>query len=121
MDNPDAKKLIPVPLIGFKALQQRIQCQDQQAKIYQGRLDAIAEEISDLQKRHEDTLAKMRDAKRRHLALSHRVLHVMVKQEVTRKTGFTIQVRVREAYVRNIWDNCFLFFIARGGKAGSTA
>ncbi len=92
LDNPDPKKLIPVPLIGFKALQQRIACQDQQTKTYQGRLDAIAEEIAELEKRHKDTLAKMRDAKRRQIALSHRILHVIVKQEMTRKTGFTIQV-----------------------------
>ena len=91
LDNPDPSKMIPVPLIGFKALQARISCQEQQAKTHQGRLDAIAEEIADLQKRHEDTLAKMRDAKRKHLSLAHRVLHVVVKQEITRKTGFTIQ------------------------------
>lgn len=92
LDNPNPKALIPVPMIGFKALQHRIQCQDLQAKTFQGRLDSIAEQISDLQKRHQDTLAKMRDAKRRHLSLSHRVLHVMVKQEETRKIGFSIQV-----------------------------
>ena len=92
LDNPNPKALIPVPMIGFKALQHRIQCQDLQAKTFQGRLDSIAEQISDLQKRHQDTLAKMRDAKRRHLSLSHRVLHVIVKQEETRKIGFSIQV-----------------------------
>ena len=91
LDNPDPSKMIPVPLIGFKALQARIACQEQQAKTHQGRLDAIAGEVADVQKRHEDTLAKMREAKRKHLALAHRVLHVVVKQEVTRKTGFTIQ------------------------------
>ncbi|XP_040574305.1 nuclear pore complex protein Nup54 [Lepeophtheirus salmonis] len=91
LDNPDPNKLIPVPMIGFKSLQQRIQCQEVQAKSYQGRLDSIAEEISDLQKRHQDTLALMTETKRKQLELGHRVLHVIVRQEATRKLGFTIQ------------------------------
>ena len=94
LENPDPKKFIPVPMIGFKTLQQRIAKQDQQAKMFHGRLDSVAGNISDLQKRHQDTLSKIREAKRRHLELSHRVLHVLVKQEETRKTGFTIQVRI---------------------------
>ena len=60
LDNPDPKKLIPVPMIGFRALQQRILCQEQLSKTFEGRLDCVAQEISDLQKRHQDTLAKLR-------------------------------------------------------------
>ncbi len=77
-----------------QALQQRIQCQDSQSKLYQSRLFSLSDVIEDLQKRQQDTVAKIRDAKRRHLALSHRVLHVMVRQEETRKIGFTIQVTI---------------------------
>lgn len=90
-DNPDPKRLIPVPILGFKMLQQRIQCQDQQAKMYQGRLDAIAEEIDNLRKRNQNTASLVEDAKRKQLELGHRVLHVLVKQEQNRKMGFTIQ------------------------------
>jgi len=32
LDNPDPKSFIPVPMIGFKALQARIKCQDTLAK-----------------------------------------------------------------------------------------
>lgn len=46
LDNPDPKKLIPVPMIGFKALQQRIHCQEQQAKTFKARLIAVSDEIS---------------------------------------------------------------------------
>ncbi|TRY62779.1 hypothetical protein TCAL_13128 [Tigriopus californicus] len=91
LENPNPKSLLPVPMIGFKTLQQRIQRQDHQAKTYQGRLDAIAGDISDLQKRHQDAQAKMKEVKRRQLELGHRILHVIVKQEESRKIGFTIQ------------------------------
>ena len=92
--NPDPKGLIPVPLIGFRALQLRITCQDGQANAYQARLNSIADAIGDLKKRHQDTVAKLCDAKRRQLSLAHRVLHIMVRQEETRKIGFTIQVMI---------------------------
>merc|ERR1711962_238306 len=92
LDNPNSKKLLPVPLVGFKALQSRIKRQEHQAKIYQGRLDEIANDISESQKRQQDNSAKLRDAKRKQLELSHRVLNIITRQEMTRKLGFTIQL-----------------------------
>jgi len=89
-DNPDPKKLLPVPMIGFRALQSRTVAQDQQAKAQAGRLDTIAGNISELQKKATDTQAALTEAKRRQLELSHRVLRVLVRQESTRKVGFTI-------------------------------
>jgi len=32
LDNPDPKRFLPVPMIGFKSLQTRIKCQEMQAK-----------------------------------------------------------------------------------------
>jgi len=91
LDNPSSKTLLPVPMIGFKSLQQRIKSQETQTKSHQGRLDLIAEDIASLQRRHQDTLAALGEAKRRQLELSHRLLKVLVHQESTRKLGFTIQ------------------------------
>jgi len=91
LDNPSPKKLLPVPMIGFKSLQQRIRSQEGQSKSHQGRLDLVAEDIATLQRRHQDTLAALGEAKRRQLELSHRLLKVLVNQESTRKLGFTIQ------------------------------
>jgi len=54
-DNPDPKKLIPVPMIGFRALNTRIKCQEMQAKDRQGRLDTIAGDIAKLQKNQQVT------------------------------------------------------------------
>lgn len=92
LDNPDSKSLLPVPLVGFKALQSRIKRQEHQGKIYQGRLDEIAKDISESQKKQQDNSAKLRDAKRKQLELSHRVLNIITRQEMTRKLGFTIQL-----------------------------
>ena len=92
LDNPNSDKFLPVPLVGFKALQTRIKRQDHQAKIFQGRLDDIAKDIAESQKRQQDNSAKLRDAKRKQLELSHRVLNIITRQEMTRKLGFTIQL-----------------------------
>ncbi len=84
--------MVPVPLVGFKALQARIKRQEHQAKIYQGRLDGIANDIAESGKRQQDNTAKLRDAKRKQLELSHRLLNIITRQEMTRKLGFTIQM-----------------------------
>jgi len=89
-DNPNPEKLIPVPMVGFKALQARANAQETQAKAQAGRLDSIAGSIADLQKKATDTQAALSECKRRQVELSHRVLRVLVRQESTRKTGFTI-------------------------------
>jgi len=89
-DNPDPKKLIPVPLIGFKSLQSRISAQETQNKAHCGRLDALAEEIQSLKKKQADACAALTEAKRKQAELAHRVLRVLVKQETTRKVGYTL-------------------------------
>ncbi len=43
LDNPDPTCLIPVPMIGFKEVQRRLQHQQEQTKLHQQRLD-----VSDL-------------------------------------------------------------------------
>jgi len=89
-DNPDPKKLIPVPLIGFKSLQSRISAQEAQNKAHCGRLDTLAEEIQTLKKKQADACAALTEAKRKQAELAHRVLRVLVKQETTRKVGYTL-------------------------------
>ncbi|KAM4674238.1 nucleoporin p54-like isoform 2-T2 [Amazona ochrocephala] len=66
VDNPDPDKLIPVPLI-------------------------ISEDISELQKNQTTTMAKIAQYKRKLMALSHRTLQVLIKQEIQRKSGYAIQ------------------------------
>ncbi|XP_061589666.1 nucleoporin p54 isoform X2 [Cololabis saira] len=92
VDNPDPEKLIPVPMVGFKELLRRLQTQEQMTKQHQTRVDIISNDISDLQKNQATTVAKISQYKRKLMELSHRVLQVLIKQEIQRKSGYAIQV-----------------------------
>ncbi|XP_054719513.1 nucleoporin p54-like [Uloborus diversus] len=91
IDNPDPEKLIPVPLIGFQELSRRMKCQDYETKQHQKRLDIISDDIAELNRNHTTTVAKIAEHKRKLLELQHRVLKVLVHQEITRKMGYSIQ------------------------------
>uniref|UniRef100_M3XJ92 54 kDa nucleoporin n=2 Tax=Latimeria chalumnae TaxID=7897 RepID=M3XJ92_LATCH len=91
VDNPDPEKLLPVPMVGFKELLRRLKVQDQMTKQHQTRLDIISEDISELQKNQATTVAKIAQYKRKLMDLSHRVLQVLIKQEIQRKSGYAIQ------------------------------
>jgi len=92
VDNPDPDKLIPVPMVGFKELLRRLKIQDQMTKQHQTRVDIIANDVSELQKNQATTVAKIAQYKRKLMDLSHRVLQVLIKQEIQRKSGYAIQV-----------------------------
>uniref|UniRef100_A0A6Q2ZQA7 54 kDa nucleoporin n=1 Tax=Esox lucius TaxID=8010 RepID=A0A6Q2ZQA7_ESOLU len=92
VDNPDADKFIPVPMVGFKELLRRLKIQDQMTKQHQSRVDIISNDISELQKNQATTVAKIAQYKRKLMDLSHRVLQVLIKQEIQRKSGYAIQV-----------------------------
>lgn len=91
LDNPDPNRLIPVPMIGFNELHRRLKCQEHETKQHQERLDIIAEDIAELNRRHTATVAKIAEHKRKQLELEHRVLKIMVQQEIARKMGFAVQ------------------------------
>ncbi|XP_057183596.1 nucleoporin p54 isoform X1 [Triplophysa rosa] len=92
VDNPDPEKLIPVPMVGFKELLRRLKIQDQMTKQHQTRVDIISNDISELQVNQATTTAKITQYKRKLMDLSHRVLQVLIKQEVQRKSGYAIQL-----------------------------
>ncbi|GFG29847.1 hypothetical protein Cfor_00778 [Coptotermes formosanus] len=91
LDNPDPEKYIPVPMIGFDEVRWRMKCQEQETKLHQAFLDRVAEDIAELQRRHTATVAKIAEYRRKFLELEHRVLQVLVKQEVSRKVGLALQ------------------------------
>lgn len=91
LDNPDPKRLIPVPMIGFAELNRRLKCQEEETRVHQGRLNMIANELCELQKNHTNAEAKISELKCKHLELSHRILKVMVRQEIGRKLGLAVQ------------------------------
>ncbi|KAI4895421.1 hypothetical protein NFI96_024319, partial [Prochilodus magdalenae] len=92
VDNPDPEKLIPVPMVGFKELLRRLKIQEQMTKQHQTRVDIISNDISELQKNQATTVAKIAQYKRKLMDLSHRVLQVLIRQEIQRKSGYAIQM-----------------------------
>ncbi|XP_066430497.1 nucleoporin p54 [Eleutherodactylus coqui] len=100
IDNPDPDRLIPVAMVGFKELLRRLKVQDQMTKQHQSRLDIISEDISELQKNQATTMAKIAQYKRKLMELSHRVLQVLIKQEIQRKSGFAIQAEEEQLRVQ---------------------
>jgi nuclear pore complex protein Nup54 len=92
LDNPDQEKMIPVPMVGFMELHNRLKHQEQQTALHQARLDLIANDIATLQNNQTDGLAKMEQYKRNQVLLGHRILKVLVKQEMCRKQGYSIQI-----------------------------
>lgn len=99
-DNPDPDRLIPVAMVSFKELLRRLKVQDQMTKQHQSRLDIISEDISELQKNQATTMAKIAQYKRKLMELSHRVLQVLIKQEIQRKGGFAIQAEEEQLRVQ---------------------
>ncbi|XP_065059226.1 nuclear pore complex protein Nup54-like isoform X2 [Rhopilema esculentum] len=90
-DNPLPKRLIPVPLIGFSELVNRLKHQEHEAEQHKNRIDLMFEEIGQLQRAHSTTMAKLADYKRRHIELGHRVLEVMMNLQISKRTGYAIE------------------------------
>ncbi|GLH05472.1 Putative nucleoporin Nup54, partial [Gryllus bimaculatus] len=91
LDNPNPDKYIPVPMVGFAEVRWRLKCQEQETRLHQLFLERVSEDIAALQRRHATTLAKIAEHRRRFIDLEHRVLKVLVKQEVSRKLGLALQ------------------------------
>lgn len=75
-DNPNPDKFIPVPMIGFKEVRWRMQCQEQETALHQAFLDKVAEEVQTLQRKQAATVAKTTEYRRKLIELEHRLLQV---------------------------------------------
>ncbi|XP_012253985.2 nuclear pore complex protein Nup54 [Athalia rosae] len=91
LDNPNPEKYIPVPMIGFNQVQYRLKCQEEETVKHRAFLDMAAERIQGLQRQHIATQARLKEHRRTLLELQHRVLQVLVRQEITRKVGLALQ------------------------------
>ncbi|XP_044594934.1 nucleoporin p54 isoform X2 [Cotesia glomerata] len=91
LDNPNPERYIPVPMIGFQQVKHRLKCQEEETARHRAFLDLVAEEIQELQRAHTATQARLKEHRRSLLELQHRVLQVLVKQEITRKVGLSLQ------------------------------
>lgn len=90
-DNPDPSKFMPVVINGFTDLKKRMQNQETQTGLHKAFLQKVDKDISDLRKKHASSVAQITDLKQKFLQLQHRILKILVKQECTRKIGYSIQ------------------------------
>ncbi|KAK9306349.1 hypothetical protein QLX08_003031 [Tetragonisca angustula] len=91
LDNPNPELYIPVPMIGFQQIKHRLKCQGEETTRHRNFLDMAAEEIQKLQRQHSAIQARLKEHRRTLLELQHRVLQVLVRQEITRKVGLSLQ------------------------------
>ncbi|XP_043512011.1 nuclear pore complex protein Nup54 isoform X2 [Frieseomelitta varia] len=91
LDNPNPELYIPVPMIGFQQVKHRLKCQGEETIRHRNFLDMAADEIQKLQRQHSAIQARLKEHRRTLLELQHRVLQVLVRQEITRKVGLSLQ------------------------------
>lgn len=91
LDNPNPELYIPVPMVGFQQVKHRLKCQEEETARHRAFLDMAAEKIQSLQRQHTATQARLKEHRRTLLELQHRVLQVLVRQEITRKVGLSLQ------------------------------
>ncbi|XP_066586723.1 probable nucleoporin Nup54 [Prorops nasuta] len=91
LDNPNPELYIPVPMIGFQQVKHRLKCQEEETARHRAFLDLAAERIQGLQRQHTATQARLKEHRRTLLELQHRVLQVLVRQEISRKVGLSMQ------------------------------
>ncbi|XP_067631788.1 probable nucleoporin Nup54 isoform X2 [Eurosta solidaginis] len=90
LDNPDTKKFIPVPMIGFNDLKWRTKCQEHETETHALYLKKVEKDLAALRQRHAAATAKIMEHKRKLAELSHNILKIIVKQECTRKVGLAL-------------------------------
>ncbi|XP_054153169.1 nucleoporin p54-like [Oppia nitens] len=90
-ENPDPNRFIAVPLVGFSALNERFKLQERETEQHRMRLKLITDDVSALERHVMETRSKLDECRRKHIALSNRVLRIMIAQEMLRKRGYPIQ------------------------------
>lgn len=102
-DNPDPTRLIPVPMIGFQELKWRTKCQESETEMHNQYLAKVSRDLENLKQRHTSSTAKIMECRRKFAELSHRILKIIVKQEITRKMG--VAMSPEEEMLRSKLEN----------------
>lgn len=91
LNNPDPKKFIPIPLIGFQALNERFKIQQFETQQQRARLRQLSSQVSEIQKQVAAMKSKIAECRRKKIVLGNRVLKVMITQEINNRRGLPIQ------------------------------
>lgn len=90
-NNPDPSKFIPIPLIGFQALNERFKMQQFETQQQRARLRQLSDQVSEMQKHVASMKSKLEECRRKRVVLGNRVLKVLIMQEIENRRGFPIQ------------------------------
>lgn len=98
-DNPDPKKFIPVPIIGFNELKRRIKCQENETEIHSMYLAKVQKDLEELKQKHIDATAKILGHKRKLADLSHIILHVRISKHINIALIYTLELMMRSCFL----------------------
>jgi nuclear pore complex protein Nup54 len=88
---PD-NSVVPVMAVGFHALKERSQLQENQVLLYRARMHEIVGKLSELHKAHDLTTApKIETARDKLITLSHRTLRLAAKVQVLKSRGYALR------------------------------
>lgn len=90
-NNPDPKKFIPIPLIGFQALNERFKMQQFEAQQQRARLRKLSDQVCEMHKQVAAMKSRIEEFRRKRIVLGNRVLKVMIMQEIENRRGLPIQ------------------------------
>lgn len=102
-NNPNSKKLLPIPINGFKELNKRFVLQEQENQAQRTRLHMINEDIGKINDRNKLIVNKIEQYKAKNEELEQRVLKLMINYEIRRKIGYCFQED--EKYLRSILES----------------
>ena len=84
--------MVPVLAIGFQDIKKRIDSQEMQTQAHKSKLNEMLLLIQDLERRHHlVTLIKVKEYKRRHTAILHKVLRLMKNIQLLRNKGYSVR------------------------------
>lgn len=85
--NPNPNRFIPVPLLGFAALNERFKLEENEVQQQKSRIKLICDSIVELEKGVEMTKAKLEECRKRNAPLAVKVLRLMISQELSLRRG----------------------------------
>ncbi|KAF4527350.1 hypothetical protein B566_EDAN001127 [Ephemera danica] len=89
-DNPDPERLIPTPMVGFADLRARIRSQEMESSKHLSFLQQAEQKVAELKRSMGETEVKLSQRRQALLTLQQRLLALLVKLQVARRSGATL-------------------------------
>ncbi|KAI0986249.1 hypothetical protein GJ496_000567 [Pomphorhynchus laevis] len=100
MENPEPEELMPIPVIGFKGVKDRLCAQTTEAKIQIQQMNKIEEQIDRISKNVTILRSRYKELIRCSLSCRHQMLQILVRLNVKIKPGFALSRDEETLYAR---------------------